>query len=300
MTQRAFATIFAVVLAFAPVAGAAQEPGAGLAQPGSVGAPQTVMIPVYQTPQNAQEIRQQLHDIMRAYPPSVGEVLGRDPSLMSRADYMAPYPQLAAFLQQHPEIVRNPSFYLGQFDYYNYPREPPLPREIEALGALLAGLGGLLAGSALLGVFIWVVRSVIGHRRWLRVSRVQAEVHTKIMDRLTTNEDLLAYIQSPAGRRFLEASPIADGSDLQGRPGLPSGPILWSLMAGIVLTVLGTGFRFAAALVVTDVQPAFQIVGIIIIALGIGFLLSAILAFIVSARMGLIAARSATPSSDHA
>jgi hypothetical protein len=299
MTQRAFAAIFAVAVALAPAATSAQQPASTVTPPAPA-APQQVLVPVYQTPQNAQEVRQQLHEILRAYPPSVGEVLGRDPSLMSRADYMAPYPQLAAFLQQHPEILRNASYYLGQFDYYNYPRSAPLPPEIEALGALLAGLGGLLAGSALLGVFVWVVRSIIGHRRWLRVSRVQAEVHTKIMDRLTTNEDLLAYIQSPAGRRFLEASPVAEGGDLQGRPGLPSGPILWSLMAGIVLTTLGTGFRYAAALVVNEVQPAFQIVGIIIIALGIGFLLSAILAFIVSARMGLIAARTATPSSDHA
>jgi hypothetical protein len=297
MTQRAFAVIFAAALALAPALAIAQQPAVA---PPAPGAPQTLMVPVYQTPQNAQEVRQQMHEILRAYPPSVGEVLGRDPSLMSRADYMAPYPQLVGFLQQHPEILRNPSFYLGQFDYYNYPRSAPLPPEIEALGAMLAVLAGMLAGSALLGVLVWVVRSVIGHRRWLRVSRVQAEVHTKIMDRLTTNEDLLAYIQSPAGRRFLEASPVVDGGDSQPRPGLPSGPILWSTMAGIVLTVLGTGFRYAAALVVTDVQPAFQIVGIIIIALGIGFLLSAVLAFIVSARMGLIAARAATPSSDHA
>jgi hypothetical protein len=297
MTQRFFAVIFAAILAVAPALAFAQQPA--VAQP-APGAPQTVMVPVYQTPQNAREVRQQLHEIMRAYPPSVGEVLGRDPSLMSRPDYMAPYPQLAAFLQQHPEILRNPSFYLGEFDYYNYPRNPPLPAEIEALGAMLAVLAGMLVGSALLGVIIWVVRSVISHRRWLRVSRVQAEVHTKIMDRLTTNEDLLAYIQSPAGRRFLEATPLNDGGDGQPRPGLPSGPILWSTMAGIVLTVLGTGFRYASALVVSDVQPAFQIVGIIIIALGIGFLLSAVLAFFVSARMGLIAARTATPGSDHA
>jgi hypothetical protein len=300
MLHRAFALMFAAALALAPLTAAAQEPGASPAQPGQAGAPQTVMVPVYQTPQSARDVREQLHEILRAYPPSVGEVLGRDPSLMSRADYMAPYPQLLGFLQQHPEILRNPSFYLGQFDYYNYPRNPPLPPEIEALGVLLLGLAGLLAGSALLGVIIWVVRSVISHRRWLRVSRVQAEVHTKIMDRLTTNEDLLAYIQSPAGRRFLEAAPVSDGGDPQSRPGLPSGPILWSTMAGIVLTVLGTGFRYAAALVMTEGQPAFQIVGIIIIALGIGFLLSAILAFFVSARMGLIAARTATPSSDHA
>ena len=51
-------------------------------------------------------------------PPAVGEVLQRDPSLLTRADYLAPYPVLWAFLQKHPEIVRNPSFFLGRFEYY--------------------------------------------------------------------------------------------------------------------------------------------------------------------------------------
>ena len=42
----------------------------------------------------------------------------RDPSLLTRADYLAPYPVLWAFLQKHPEIARNPSFFLGNFEYY--------------------------------------------------------------------------------------------------------------------------------------------------------------------------------------
>jgi hypothetical protein len=40
------------------------------------------------------------------------------------------------------------------------------------------------------------------------LSKVQTEVHTKIVDRFTANDDLLAYIQSPAGSKFLESSPI--------------------------------------------------------------------------------------------
>ena len=52
------------------------------------------------------------------------------------------------------------------------------------------------------------VKSFIDHRRWLRVSKIQTDAHSKLLDRLTSNEDLLAYIQSPAGRQFLEAAPL--------------------------------------------------------------------------------------------
>ena len=58
------------------------------------------------------------------------------------------------------------------------------------------------------GVLTWLVRTLIEYRRWLRLSRIQTEVHTKLLDRLTSNEDLLAYIQSPSGRKFLESAPI--------------------------------------------------------------------------------------------
>ena len=51
---------------------------------------------------------QRAQQLLREHPPAVGEVLQPDPSLMSRPDYLAPYPRLAAFLKQHPEIARNP------------------------------------------------------------------------------------------------------------------------------------------------------------------------------------------------
>ena len=74
-------------------------------------------------------------------------------------------------------------------------------------------MAGFLGVSAFIGVLIWLVRAVIQHRRWLKVSNIQSEVHLKLMDRMTTNEELLAYIQSPAGRRFLESAPIQPESN---------------------------------------------------------------------------------------
>ncbi len=103
---------------------------------------------------------------------------------------------------------------------------------------ILAGTGVAAGVSAFLGVFVWVIRSIIDHRRWLRLSRVQAEVHTKLLDRLTTNEDLLSYIQSPAGRRFLESAPITMDSEPRATTA-PISRIIWSLQAGLVLAALG-------------------------------------------------------------
>ena len=40
--------------------------------------------------------------------------LGLDPSLLSNQSYLAPYPALLSFLSAHPEVARNPSFYIGE------------------------------------------------------------------------------------------------------------------------------------------------------------------------------------------
>jgi len=39
-------------------------------------------------------------------------------------------------------------------------------------------------------------------------AKVQAEAHTKLLDRLTSNDELLAYVQSSAGSRFLQSAPM--------------------------------------------------------------------------------------------
>jgi hypothetical protein len=304
MTPRSLATLFAATLAVLPPASlSARQPAPAPVPAQAPGAPSqgTVMVPMYQGTVDAATTRDQLQEILRTYPPSVGEVLRRDPSLLNRADYIAPYPQLVMFLQQHPEITRNASFYFGGYDYYESRRREPMPPEIEALGVLLGGLGGFLGVSAFIGVLAWLVRAVIQHRRWLRLSRVQAEVHAKLMDRLTTNEELLAYIQSPAGRRFLESAPMQPETSDAPKLGAPVGPIIWSMMAGIVLAMVGAGFSFSARSISNEAQQAFTVVGVIILALGAGFILASAMAYIVSSRLGLFPQRpSPDPSTGNA
>ena len=263
---------------------------AGLAAQERPVPPAPQQIPVFQETADARATRVQLQQILRSHPPAVGEVLQRDPSLLTRADYLSPYPVLWAFLQKHPEIPRNPSFFLGNFEYYE-PR--PQDRSLEMFQIILAGTGVAAGVSALLGVFVWLVRSIIDHRRWLRLSRVQAEVHTKLLDRLTTNEDLLTYIQSPAGRRFLESAPIP----LEGEPRAITAPvsrIIWSLQAGLVLAALGSGFWFVQQNVSAEAAEGFFIIGVLAVSLGVGFTASAVMAYVVSVRLGLVPRQRST------
>ena len=66
---------------------------------------------------SAQDTRQRLNEILRDYPPSLTQVLRLDPTLLNNADYLAPYPALAAYIAQHPEVSRHAAFYLGRPDF---------------------------------------------------------------------------------------------------------------------------------------------------------------------------------------
>ncbi len=288
MTRPKLGSVLAAMFAMSVALSAQQQPASTPPQ-----APPPVVVPMYQAPPDAEATRELLHALLRQFPPNLGEVLRYDHSLLTRADYLAAYPQLVQFLQQHPEIPRNPDFYLGSYSYDR--RREPLPHEIEAIGVLLGGMAAFCGVSALLGVLTWLVRAVIQHRRWLTMSKVQADIHTKLMDRMTTNEELLAYIQSPAGRRFLESAPIQSEPDSP-RLGAPVGPIIWSMMAGIVFATVGMGFKLAAGSVTDQAQQAFTVVGVVILMLGAGFILSSIMAYLVSARLGLFPTRAATDS----
>ena len=260
----------------------------------ATGAAPAQVLPVTTVMPDAEVVRDQLHDILRGYPRSVGEVLRRDPTLMARADYMASYPQLAAFIAQHPEVARNVEFYFEGYGSWGRQYDP----EFEALGVLLGGMAGFFLFTGFFGVVTYLARAIIQHRRWLKASQVQADIHTKLMERMHTNEELLAYVQSPAGRRFLEAAPVRPDAD--STISAPVGSIVLSMMAGVVLATVGFGFRMAGSLIGTEEQQAFTVVGVIILALGIGFILASVMAYIISSRLGLFPPKPAPESQSNA
>lgn len=235
--------------------------------------------------QDANQTRQDLWNLLRQYPPALGEVIQRDPSLLDSPDYLTPYPLLARFLELHPEVRRSPAYYFGGFSF----RTPtPQERAIDLFEEVMAGAALLTGFCVFVSLLVWMTRTSLDHRRWLRQSRVQVEVHTKLLDRLTSNEELLAYAQTPAGSRFLESAPLELGAHT---PAAPLGRIIWSVQAGVVLIVLGIGLWLAQLNLIDEVRQGFTLIATVAVSLGVGFVASAAVAFKVSARVGLIPSR---------
>lgn len=239
---------------------------------------------------DARQLKDQLSEIMKLYPPTLKTVLANDPALLSNPAYMAPYPALVNFLSQHPEIARNPGYYLDAYESLSMrPREWENPdwQQARMWENVFEALAAIIGFGMAMGLLVWLIRTFIDARRWNRMAKVQTDVHTKLLDRFTANEDLLAYIGSPAGSKFLESSPIKIDPGPKG-VGAPAGRILLSVQAGVVLAVLGIGLLVASKLVSQYAVPPLRVLGTVGIALGVGFVLSAAASFFISSRLGLI------------
>jgi hypothetical protein len=240
---------------------------------------------------DARETRDELRELLAQYPPALAQVLRLDPSLLSKPDYLAPYPQLASFLSEHPDVARTPAYFFGE----STAREADNIR-LRAVNMMQDVMAGFMIFSgfavALLSIG-WVIRTMLADRRWQRLTKTQTEAHAKLLERLTSHDDLLAYIQSPSGKRFLDAAPVSLGDSERPRISAPVARILWSVQAGVVLVAIGLGLFFAKNQVFEEVGSALFVFGILALALGVGFVASALVAYALSQRLGLLDAAHA-------
>jgi hypothetical protein len=277
-------TFLAAVLAFSLVAVVGPTPAGAQARPAPPAqAPPAAAPPIDE--RSARDTQQRLQELLRDYPPSLGRVLQLDPTLLANQDYLAPYPALATFIGQHPDIVHHAAFYLGQPNYGG--DEDARSRTVRVFGEVMGAAFVLCGFIAFFTTVGWLGRLIVDYRRWLRATKTQTDVHAKLFDRLTSNEELLAYIQTPSGQRFLQSAPVP----LDAGPraiGAPISRILWSVQAGIVLAVVGVGLWFAKSNAIEELTGPLNIVAILIVALGVGFAISAGVAYAISERLGLM------------
>jgi hypothetical protein len=97
----------------------------------------------------------------------------------------------------------------------------------------------------------------------------------------------MAYIATPAGSKFLQSAPISLDTGTRSM-GAPLSRIMWSLQAGLVLCAAGCGLMLASGRMTDDDYLPLEIMGILAVALGVGFAVSAAVSFLLSHKMGLL------------
>ena len=229
-------------------------------------------------PVSSHEVRGQFGVMIRNYFPELGPILALDPTLLTNAEFMAHYPEVEKFVEAHPHMRRNPQFYVEDF--------VPAPRRSNALDDFFQAIAVFVSFVFIAFVLAWLVRTFIEQKRWNRLSRTQSEVHNKILDRFSTSDELLAYVKSPAGTKFLESAPIP----LREEPAAQRTPltrILWSIQLGVVVVAAGLGLMLASGRFDAESAQGFFAMGVIALCVGFGFIASAGVSLFLSRRLGL-------------
>lgn len=253
------------------------------------------------------ETQEELLKLLRVSP-TLTEVVSRDPSLLSNEEYVSHNnPALGQFLQNHPEVARNPAFYLftnlpsnggrtreRALELKVWPEQERNQSQNGALDDFTRDLSPLLAFACFLGTAIWVIRVFLENRRWGRIFKLQTEVHGRLIDRFASNQELLTYMETESGKRFLEAAPIPVNFEQDHRVPNAVARVLTPLQIGVVLTLLGAGM-FLLRNSVPRYETSFLVLGVVTMMPGLGFIISAAITWVLAARLGLMPEREDGP-----
>jgi hypothetical protein len=248
----------------------------------------------------AEEVRSDFERLLQRYPPALGRVLKLDPTLMSDPNYLAAYPDLVAFLEQHPEIPRYNSYFLNFISDSNWqePRDPDTQVRMRAMDMWRDMFGGAAILTGFLSSLValtWLIRYIVTHRRWIRATKLQTDMQNRLLERFTSSGELLAYVQSPAGRNVLATVPPL-GLDTAAAPvAAPFSRILWSLQAGFVIVSAGIGLLIVRHYVIEEVSEMMLVIGTLAVSLGVGFALASAASYMLSQRLGLFDATARRP-----
>jgi hypothetical protein len=292
-------------LLFAAIAAAQTRPvpAAPPARPAAQ-APAAAPIP---TDRDFAATQEQLIKLLRLSP-TLTTVVSHDPSLLANQDYVSRNnPQLAEFLTTHPEIARNPDFYLfphihledGQPDQALqravWPELPQPWQRHQGFDDFLSNMPPVIGIGMFLIALIWLTRVFLENRRWGRIFKLQSEVHGRLIDKFSSNQELALYMGTEAGKRFLEAAPIPVGFQPEQRVPNAVARVLTPLQIGIVLVLLGGGF-FLLRNAEHGFRTPMMVLGTIAIMPGIGFIISAGITWFLAQRLGLMPTNDADSS----
>jgi hypothetical protein len=106
-------------------------------------------------------------------------------------------------------------------------------------------------------------------------------VRRAVIDKFTSAQDFAAFLQSPGGQKFI--------ADLSGSES-PARTIMAAVQRGIILGLLGGGVWWAGIKIQETAELAT--LGVLLVCIGVGILISAGISYRLSKSWGLIAERA--------
>jgi hypothetical protein len=144
---------------------------------------------------------------------------------------------------------------------------------------------GFVAIPVVFGTICWIAWLIFSTIRHYKSAKVQGEIQSRLLERFSSSQDLLAYVESEGGRHFVRS--------LTTEQTTPYGRILSAVQAGIIMVFFGAALLILRARV-GDAEQGFLVFGTVILTLGLGFGVSAAVSYFLSKSFGLLEGPLAT------
>ena len=244
--------------------------------------------PVLET--DARQVREQFESLLMKYPPEIGRILKMDPTMLTNQQYLAQYPGIQQFIAAHPEIARNPSFYL-EFVRQSYDYTRPSTRRVApwTCGGDFRCTGGVRHRG------VHFRNAGLAGEDGPEPSPLAAHVSNSVRSAHEAARSFCRHERTAGVYPDARRTAISRGGADPGRGDAPATVRLprrsigscgrcrrvscWSSAASRSSTL--------AAGSCADVDQGFWAIGILATALGLGFILAAAFSFVISRRLGL-------------
>ena len=152
--------------------------------------------------------------------------------------------------------------------------------------------------TAVFGVVIivcaaWIVVTIVTALKGRANTRTRADIYNRLIDKFGTAPELIAFLQSDAGLKFIEENTV--------QPAEPLGKILASIRIGVVLTLLGAGLLITGNIfgesLGGDLYIVLTVGGIVGLTIGIGLLISAAISYRLCKAWGILTTNEKTQAS---
>jgi hypothetical protein len=159
-------------------------------------------------------------------------------------------------------------------------------KELKSTMHPLEAFSIIIAMGTLTGSVLYLVRTSLGHIRATRTEKLQADLYTRLLDRFGSSQDLLAYLQTDAGKNLLRPAPAVEEP---AKAPAPTRRIMTSVQVGTVLVAFGIGLLIIKSSIANQrPQEPLTVFGILSVTTGVGFLASAFASWKLSRAWGLL------------
>ena len=152
------------------------------------------------------------------------------------------------------------------------------------VNSLLNTISAVVIGSTIIISSAWVITSIVTSMRQRANTRNRIEVYNRLIDKFGSAPELIEFLQSDAGLKFIEEHAV--------EPAQPLVKILGSIRLGVSLALIGGGMLIVGNIwdmtLGQDVWIVLALGGTVALTAGAGFIIAAAISYKLCRAWGLM------------